>query len=67
MRDVSSKLIDECSELIHAICKAEKYGWENWNPEYRGRNNKLDVLHEIKDVEHSIKNLKFFLRNKLYK
>ena len=43
------KLIEECSELIHAITKAERFGYNNHHPNYN-ENNITHIRNEWKDV-----------------
>lgn len=53
------RVIEECSELIFAICKAERFGWDNYHPDSpNGMNNTLEVLCEIEDVERLCDKLK---------
>jgi len=55
----TTKLIEECSELIHILCKAERFGWDNYHPDDEAHTtNRFLVLSEIKDVEKRIKELK---------
>jgi len=55
-----TKLIEECSELIQALCKCERFGWDNFNPK-DGVYNFDRVMSEIDDVELAIKNLKKYI------
>ncbi|HDY66789.1 MAG TPA: hypothetical protein ENH85_03240 [Candidatus Scalindua sp.] len=56
--DSITKLIEECSELIHILCKAERFGWDNWHPDDpEKKTNKSLVLSEIIDVEKQIREL----------
>lgn len=48
---VEDRLVEECSELIQAICKARRFGWLNFHPNNPNLNNADDVLLEIEDVE----------------
>jgi hypothetical protein len=52
------RLIEECAELQHALCKAERFGWSNWHPDRPERTNMDDVLDEINDVERAIQELR---------
>ncbi|MDP2371898.1 hypothetical protein [Rhodoferax sp.] len=52
-RDVGStvdRVIEECSELIQALCKARRFGWFNHHPDRPTRTNMDDVLGEMDDV-----------------
>lgn len=31
---IEDRVIEECSELIKAICKAKRFGWSNYHPKY---------------------------------
>lgn len=56
-------LIEECSELIKALCKAERFGLENWNPfGSEGLTNRTSILIEMDDVERLIKELRLQLQ-----
>ena len=45
------RLIEECAELIQAISKAKRFGWNNYHPARPNSNNAKEVLNEIEDVK----------------
>lgn len=53
------KLIEECAELQKALCKAERFGWQNCPPKHPGRTNQAHVIEEIQDVLNAIEDLHF--------
>lgn len=60
----SVKLIEECSELIKAVCKGERFGYDDVNPLVKdSKTNRENLYLEIADVELAIKNFKEFLDN----
>jgi hypothetical protein len=56
--------IEECAELIHALQKAKRFGWDNYKPG-NTRANRLLVIMEIRDVEDSLVALKTFVEHQL--
>lgn len=48
------KVIEECSELIKAICKAKRFGIDDKHPAKQKTNRQL-ILEEMADVEERIK------------
>lgn len=58
----STKVIEECSELIKAICKADRFGWFNHHPDRPERLNVDDVLSEMDDVVEACERLEVSLR-----
>lgn len=56
------RTIEELSELIHILCKIDRFGADNYHPEDTEKtpNWKL-ALSEIEDVEKRISELKKFL------
>jgi len=55
------KVIEECSEAIKAICKAEEHGWFNYHPAKPELSNVQGVLHELEDVIQACIHLRFQL------
>ncbi len=55
-------LIEECAEVIKAICKAERFGYRNYHPDNPKACNAEDILNEINDLERRINELKPILK-----
>jgi hypothetical protein len=53
-----TKMIEECSELIQALCKADRFGWSKENI------GRIDA--EIDDVLYAIDTLKNYLKKGHY-
>jgi hypothetical protein len=53
-----TKLMEECAELIKAICKAKRFGWKSRHPDRPYTDNLQEVFDEIGDVEQLIKQFK---------
>lgn len=48
---IEIRLIEELSELIRELCKADRFGWYNWHPDDPNKiPNKQRVIEEIDDV-----------------
>ena len=45
------RFVEECSEIIKAVCKGERFGWQNWHPQ-----RKLNNLEELKSEWMDVKN-----------
>jgi len=59
---IETRTIEECSELIHVLCKAERFGWTNYHPEdeYQVPNYQL-AINEINDLDRRLLELKIKL------
>ncbi len=55
------KLTEECAELIMAIAKANRFGWDSSHPK-TGVTNIARVLSEMNDVESRIKEMREWIK-----
>jgi hypothetical protein len=62
--DVPTRTIEECSELIQALCKVRRFGMFNYNPDTPGTTNMQQVLYEVEDVRRVLKELDNWLDEK---
>lgn len=44
-------VIEECSEVIKAICKAERFGYRNYHPDTPRICNADEILSELDDLQ----------------
>jgi len=56
--DPAVRLIEECSELIKAVCKGKRFGWSNHHPDRPDTNNEHEMDAEMKDIIEAYDNLK---------
>ncbi len=57
------RIIEECAELIQAVQKAKRFGWENWHPEDKDKiPNWSLVLNEMTHVSIQQQRLAVFIR-----
>lgn len=58
-------VIEECSELIHILCKTERFGIDNYHPEdVQMTPNRTLIQLEIDDVREALNKLEKFLGSK---
>jgi NTP pyrophosphatase (non-canonical NTP hydrolase) len=62
IKSTSTHVIEECSELIHAICKADRFGYDESHPDKLDRQNYQDIRDEVRDVEKCLKAYKKHLK-----
>lgn len=59
----SIRVIEECSELIKAVCKAERFGYLNNHPDTPNINNIDEIRSEMHDVVESFERLDETMRH----
>ena len=58
---IEDRVIEECSEVIHAICKAQRFGYTNFHPSYdSGRKNVYRIADELQDLKRVIEEYGFY-------
>lgn len=56
------KVIEECSELIQALCKVKRYGWFSYHPSNYHVTNMDNVQYEAQDVMEAFERLQEDMR-----
>ena len=57
-----TRVIEECSELIQEICKAERFGYFSSHPDNPGKTNFERIKSEMDDVVEAIEKLQVHMR-----
>lgn len=68
-KDIGSpvtRMIEECSELTQALCKADRFGWFNFHPDHPNDTNLDDVRREMDDVLEAMNKLDIHLRELMF-
>jgi len=64
---ITTRTIEECSELIKALCKAERFGWFTWHPDDVTKTFNIEKTYqELLDVKETVQELlEYLIRIKL--
>jgi NTP pyrophosphatase (non-canonical NTP hydrolase) len=54
----SVRIIEECGEVIQAVCKCERFGIDNFHPDKPDENNLMRLESEINDVVEAFEDYK---------
>ena len=54
---VETRVIEECSEVIHILCKIDRFGYDNYHPENPRSSNKELLIGEILDLKTVLQEL----------
>lgn len=52
------RIIEECGEMIQAVCKGERFGWDSRHPDRPMQTNLEDLEKEMADVVEAYGDLK---------
>ena len=63
---LETRVIEECSELIKALCKVDRFGWQSCHPKMPGLTNHDQVMLEIDDVIEACNRLKRNIINRRF-
>lgn len=58
----SMRVIEECGELIQAVMKGERFGYDAHHPDRPETTNLLDVRHELQDIINAVNDLETSVR-----
>lgn len=62
----SIRVIEECSELIKAVCKAERFGYFNHHPDRPTMTNSDEIKNEMEDVVEAFEDLEKTMRHMVF-
>ena len=55
--DPADRIIEECGEVLQAVIKGKRFGWENYHPDKPDVSNLQQLSLEINDVFEAFKDL----------
>jgi hypothetical protein len=59
-----TKVIEECSEVIQAACKIDRFGWFNFHPDDPSKTQNIVLLkREMDDVRKAFKTLEEYMKD----
>ena len=62
LEDALSRVAEECAEVIHLVCKAQRFGLGDFHPETKEKN--IDgILRELNDVQEAKQDLLRIIRS----
>lgn len=52
------RIIEECGEILKAVGKGERFGWNNYHPDRPNTTNLDELDNEISDLLEAVEDLK---------
>lgn len=59
----ATRLMEECAELIKAVAKAERFGYDSWHPNHPEVTNMDNIQAEFSDVMECMNRLARYIDN----